>query len=222
MQIDQDIYEAATDWLLMIEDDPTVLESAAFEGWLYASNVHMTAFADVSDSWDTLAPAQLGLAAYCLVLWRRLAGLWHGLSFPAPRRAGFALASVVAFACLAAVYVTQGPATDTPVYYSAALGEIRTIELADNSTLYVDTGTSAKVLQTAENRIVDLEHGRVFVDVNGADHRVFKVTAGRMAFTATGTAYSVRALDVGYQLDVYEGTVEIRRDNRLLGCCRRV
>ena len=217
MTTDEKILEAATDWLLMIEEDASVLTSDAFEGWLHSSPAHLQAFADVSDTWEDVVPERLGVTAHELVLRRKISTLFH---LPAIKTAGFAIATCVALLCMVVAYPHLVPPRAEPQFYQAGIGEIRTIELADASTLYVDTDTSAEVIQSAESRLVTLDHGRVFVKVNSADPRVFKVTAGRMAFTATGTAYAVRILDAGYRLDVYEGTVEIRRDGRLLGAVR--
>ncbi|WP_417449827.1 FecR family protein [Kordiimonas sp.] len=217
IHISADTFEAAADWLLMIDEDPNVRVSEAFERWLYASPSHLQAFVEVSRSWDAVAPERLGYIAHVLVAVRKVASLRQRALFPSRHQVGFALAGVAALVCAAIIYMTQAFPTGAKSFYHAEVGEIRSIELADYSVLYLDTDTSAAVEHSSDSRIVTLEYGRVFVDVNGADPRVFKVMTGPLAFTATGTAYSVLTQPGGYCLEVYEGTVEIRRDQRLLG-----
>jgi transmembrane sensor len=217
MTINEKILETATDWLLLIEEDASVAVSEPFERWLHASPLHIRAFSRVSNTWERMAPERLGLAARLLVLWRRGASLFR---VPGVKASGLSLASCMALAGLFIIYTSLAPLSGDPAFYSAGVGEVRTVTLADTSTLYLDTDTSASVRLSSSNRIVALDRGRVFVDVNSQDPRTFKVTAGQIAFTATGTAYAVRALDAGYRLEVYEGTVEIRRNGRLLGAVR--
>ena len=210
--------DAAADWLLLIAEDPGVRVSEPFERWLHAAPENLRAFAQVSNSWAATAPERLGFFSSLLLLHQRGARLWRSLMpSGAGRRAGFALAGITALVCLALVYVLVPSATLPPAYYSAPTGTVRTVELADKSTLYIESGTDTRVVMARNSRTVELDHGGVFVKVNGRDSRIFKVVSGPTAFVATGTAYSVRTYEGGPRLQVYEGTVEIRRESRLLG-----
>ncbi|WP_245513104.1 FecR family protein [Enterovirga rhinocerotis] len=75
------------------------------------------------------------------------------------------------------------------------IGEVRTIRLADGSTLELNTDSAVIVRFSQAERRVLLLRGEAFFDVARNPDRPFVVEASMLSATALGTRYGVRAPD---------------------------
>ena len=129
---------------------------------------------------------------------RRLVGL-------APIGAAGVLACVVATGWW--IWSIQQPQT-----YGAAVGERRTVALADGSRITLDTESRVEVRLTDARRAVTLVAGQARFDVQGDAARPFVVKAGGTEVTATGTRFDVRRFGAGARVVLVDGRVAVQDD----------
>lgn len=96
-------------------------------------------------------------------------------------------------------------------HFSTAVGEVRTLPLADGSTATINTASQLTVSLKPEQRQIALENGEAWFEVAHDSSRPFVVTAGDVRVRAVGTAFSVRRHEDGVDVLVTEGQVEIWR-----------
>lgn len=131
---------------------------------------------------------------------------------PKPRlpqgRLGYALALIVILVLGAGGYAVLGPKT-----YATGVGEQRTVQLADGSTLILDTDSKVTVSLGRHRRDLRLQRGQALFDVAHDATRPFVVTAGDTSVTALGTRFDVRRDGVGATVTLVRGAVEVREGN---------
>lgn len=93
--------------------------------------------------------------------------------------------------------------------YETALGEIRTISLADGSQLTLDTATRVRVTLSASERKVSLERGRARFRVAPAGKRPFTVTVPGGTVVARSTLFDVSVERESPVVAVIEGRVDL-------------
>ncbi|MBN8940520.1 MAG: FecR family protein [Rhizobiales bacterium] len=93
--------------------------------------------------------------------------------------------------------------------HRTALGERRTVALADGSTMELDAGTSVDIDFGADRRRLVLHAGQIFVTVTPDPARPFVVQAGRGTTRALGTAFDVRSDGEGARIVVTEHAVRV-------------
>ncbi|WP_443749632.1 FecR family protein [Asticcacaulis solisilvae] len=91
---------------------------------------------------------------------------------------------------------------------ATAVGEIRRMPMSDGSIATINTDSAIQVDMTATHRVVDLVRGEAWFKVARNKKRPFVVMAGLARVQAVGTAFSVRRLDTGTEVQVTEGTVK--------------
>lgn len=123
-----------------------------------------------------------------------------------PVRLGYGLA----FGLLLLGAAGGGYALWAPTTYATAVGEQRTVRLADGSTLTLDTGSKARVRLGKARREVELVRGQAMFEVAHDVARPFTVTAGQTAVTALGTRFDVRREGAGATVTLVKGSVEVR------------
>lgn len=99
-----------------------------------------------------------------------------------------------------------------PAPYETEVGERRVVQLADGSSLTLDTATEVKVRLERGRRQVTIERGQAFFDVEGDPDRPFIVTAGDTRVTALGTRFEVRRRGRGARVVLLEGRIDVRTD----------
>ncbi|WP_420469935.1 FecR family protein [Brevundimonas sp. FT23042] len=134
-----------------------------------------------------------------------------GAAPPRPRRlvgllkpVGVVGAFVLALGAGAIAWQAQQPRT-----YATAVGERRTIELADGSQVILDTDTRMSVRYHRDRRLVTLTAGQAMFDVQGDPSRPFRVQAGGTEVAALGTRFDVRRLGDGARVVLIEGRVAV-------------
>jgi len=89
-----------------------------------------------------------------------------------------------------------------------ALGEIRSVPLADGSLATINTQSRMAVRMEEQRRTVRLDDGEVWFKVAHDPNRPFLVEAGDVRVRAVGTAFAVRREGGGAEVLVTEGVVE--------------
>lgn len=94
--------------------------------------------------------------------------------------------------------------------YATAIGERREIQLPDDTTVQLNTGTRMIVSYSLGQREVYLPYGEATFHVAHEEHRPFFVRAGNRSFQAVGTHFNVRVLTTeDVALTVTEGNVRV-------------
>lgn len=93
---------------------------------------------------------------------------------------------------------------------TTAVGERRSLTLADGTTLRLNTGSAVNIAFSNERRVVQLVRGEIWVQT-AADvlHRPFLVQTEAGSVRAIGTRFTVRAAGV-VNVNVLQGAVELR------------
>jgi transmembrane sensor len=142
----------------------------------------------------------------------------------ARRRPRMAVAASVA-ACLSLAGMLAWRSFDTSPageVYQTAAGERHTVELADGSTVTLNTRSRVRTEYSRRERRLELETGEAVFEVAKDPRRPFVVMAGGQAVTAHGTVFDVR-LGPG-QLDValLEGSIVVKPQAAPAGSGTRV
>lgn len=207
---DDQLLEAASRWMLRLEEGLSARDQLALEEWLDEDSSHREVLVEVADVWgraDVLA---------------RLAEL-----FPHSREGSreadtdryhwwqrFGLAASFAMLVLVGVLLAtpdrqQEPATVSATY-ATTVGERKPVLLPDGSELVLNTDSHVAVTFTASRRVVRLAHGEVLVRVAEDRNRPLSVIARDRIIQAVGTEFSVEITnDQQVELIVTEGKVVI-------------
>lgn len=100
---------------------------------------------------------------------------------------------------------------DSRSVVSTAVGEQRVLQLADGSTVRLDTGSAIRVRLGADERRIELERGQALFTVSPDRTRPFVVEAGAAEVIAVGTIFDVRHMEGGVQVTLVEGAVDVVR-----------
>lgn len=101
--------------------------------------------------------------------------------------------------------------------YSTALGERKSIDLADGSKITLNTDTQLSVKMTGNRRVISLEKGEVYVNVAHEIDRPFDVIAGNGRIHDIGTSFNVYSANNITQVTVAEGKVQVIPDSKITG-----
>lgn len=93
--------------------------------------------------------------------------------------------------------------------YATAVGEQRLIQLADGSTVRLDTDSRLQVRFRGRERRLDLQQGQALFDVAHDPSRPFIVEAGDTRVTAVGTVFDVRRRASGTAVTLVSGVVQV-------------
>lgn len=197
----------AADWLARLQRHGGIsaAERNEFERWLDADPANAVAFARAEFTWEraerlravrTQAFSAEAVAAESQVDARRL-------STPARAWAVAASFAVVAVGMALVYWISQANV------YATAVGERRTISLADGSQLTLNTASKLEVDMTAEHRSVRLVRGEALFKVAKDPSRPFTVEARGSEVRAIGTAFNVRVREEVVEVTVTEGVVSV-------------
>ena len=205
----------AADWYARTRSGRMTPEEAArFETWLQADPTHAREIHRLDAMWAAMdamtdAPevaagrrhaAALQADARARRRWSRLGGL-------VPLRA--VAASVLALAAVAVTLLILDQAG--PRQYRTALGEQRTVSLADGSVVTLNTQTTLRVRYSATERRLELIDGQAAFDVAPDPGRRFVVMAGGSMVRALGTRFDVYKAGDTVTVTLLEGKLEVRR-----------
>ncbi len=137
---------------------------------------------------------------------------------PARLWTGAALAAAIFAGAVLFLFVpgpSPGPAVSAEIY-ATATGEQREVQLADGSTLTLNTGTRLDVHLSSHARTVRLSEGQALFEVARGD-APFTVEAAGVRTTALGTVFDVWAKPGGLAVTLVEGAVEVKEDGDISG-----
>lgn len=155
--------------------------------------------------WCETSPQHQRAAHTAERLWERLGS---ALERPAPSRQAPLLGLAIALSLAGGVYwqvQTQGWMADQ----MTALGEHRTLHLADGSRLELAPRTRVDIALEGDRRVVHLYAGELFVQVAPDAQRPFEVLAGTGRMRALGTGFDVRREGEQVRMVVTEHSVRV-------------
>lgn len=205
-----EILDQAVLWVVRLSSGTaTAADRAACEAWRAASPLHARAWGELQATEDSFrAAASAGPLAYAAL--DRASR--QGRTDPGRRRA----LRLLAFGALGlgtGAIAHQLLRTERIVQV-AAVGERRSVDLADGTRLQLNTGSEVEVAYSPLRRVIVLRRGEILLET-GSDagsplgRRAFWVETAHARLEALGTRFAVRASRDATQLHVSEGAVAI-------------
>ena len=208
------ILEQAAQWYATLSDEAvTAQDRTAWNAWLARSEDHARAWQHIDAVSRRFAPLRIadhssGAAAVAGVAAARRGSTTR-------RRSVTGLGAMAALGLIGALGWRYTP---LPRYVAAwradestAIGEQRALHLADGTRLWLNTASAVRLRYNVEERRVVLLTGEILVQTGlDAQQRPFYVQTPFGRLEALGTRFNVALADAVAQLDVFEGTVEIR------------
>jgi transmembrane sensor len=166
-------------------------QRAAFERWRRADPANAQAYRELELLWQLSEEAARDpavMAAARRALQQEAQGRTARRWFLPALAAGLG----VLVALIALPRWLSAPADPAGVAYSTTAGQQRTVQLADGSSILLDTDSRISVRYSARTRRVDLLQGQAQFSVQGNHAWPFVVHAGSGTVTAVGTQFQVR------------------------------
>ena len=190
--------EMAAQWVARMDAETwSARDEAELQAWLSADPSRSGLMLATQAAWLSLDRAEAdGIVEAEAVPAHR--GLWHRrklLAGMAASAAGIGIAGRELWLASNVAYATK-------------VGEIRRVPLADGSVMMINSASALKVQIGKHAREVELAEGEAWFEVAKDASRPFIVGAGRAKAQAVGTAFSVRVLENGTEVQVTEGIVE--------------
>ncbi|MCR4540438.1 FecR domain-containing protein [Pseudomonas sp. 18.1.10] len=196
---DSDSIDAqAASWFARNHADTDRADRKAFAAW-QAEPAHARAYAEFEQLWADLA--QLQQLNKPVALPQRKPSVWRP-------------ALAVAAAVICAVLATHIGAP-RELYHSQVAAHakgMRTLNLPDGSTLYVNANTQLRVDFNAHQRIVHLDKGQLYIEVAPDKERPLFVQAGEANVRVVGTGFDVRRSQQQLVVSVAHGQVAFAPD----------
>ena len=201
---------------------------ARFIEWLRRSPEHIHAYLEISGVWADLPTADPEGKIDIAALIERARSAPDVIALPseqpragtAPsavkpravwrsRRAAVALAAAVLLAVATVIFLDRSGFNGV---YTTGIGEQRTVQLLDGSTVELNARSTIQVRLTAEQRNVTLLEGQALFRVAKDKERPFVVRAGDAQVRAVGTEFDVYKKQTATVVTVVEGRVETYDD----------
>lgn len=207
------VYLAAADWFARLrEPEVSVEQMLAWQRWMTQDNKHAQAFEQIEQVSATLrlakrpTPASPAQEARDRYDGSTPLGAWRAPAFRLP----LAIAASIAVAGLTvALMMLQKTSPDV---LRTAVGENRTVKLADGSSVVLGGNTELEVTFDGKLRHLGLTRGEAFFTVAKDPSRPFKVEAGDTTVIAVGTEFNVRRGADQTVVAVLEGRVIVESD----------
>lgn len=200
----KEIQATAAEWLARRNNgEHSAEDQRAFLVWLNANEANRAAFSKAEALWeqmrglDAIADNQLAEARAFLAGNRRQ---------PARRR--FAVAAL-ALITAGVVWQADWLSYLNDQTYQTAIGQSKSIDLADGSRLELNTNSEARVHYSRHEREVWLTRGQAVFTVAHEINRPFNVYAGCGKIRDVGTQFDVRHNDDWVSVAVLDGEVEV-------------
>jgi len=217
--LNQQIYEEASEWFVRMRDgEDSAPLRADLMTWLLRSPEHVKAYLDIAAIWSEVqgvaADSDLDLATRIA----RARADRNVSTFAAAiqphvehrtrhiRWLAVAACLVIVLAGTTLVWWRYGPET-----YSTALGEQRSIPLADGSSVELNSGSLVRIRYSEDYRNIELLRGQALFRVAKDAKRPFTVRGSGMSVRAVGTIFDVYEKRDSEVVTVVEGAVEVAR-----------
>lgn len=198
--------QAAAWFARLRADDVRESDRQRWRDWLESDPRHREAYERYERLWSTLGDFTLSPE-----LSRRLP-IRH--AFPKRRSLAVRALNWLAGSAAIALVVAGGwkllsPRPVQEVLYASAIGERRSVSLADGTRVDLDTDTHLRVRYTEKERRIALDHGRAFFRVARDPSRPLTVDAPEGGVQAIGTQFEVYRRDRGIDVALFEGKVQL-------------
>jgi len=203
------IQDAAGDWLARRQEPASPDVERAFAVWLDADPRHRIAYAQAERHWQDsslLADSDIGRTRKLV---RAPFLMRHSTHVAAASLGVVVLLGIGGIGLLRNGSPLELVSPAQAATYETALGEIRTISLADGSQLTLDTATRVRVTLSASERKVSLERGRARFRVAPDGKRPFTVTIPGGTVVARSTLFDVSVESGSPVVAVIEGRVDL-------------
>lgn len=200
-ETEEDSRDIALAWIARFRSNlATDEDRQQFSLWLSQSPAHKLAMDEMLDMWADLACIKQLYSQSETTLPTRSANSARWLGVGAASAACLALALIL---------WPNSPQHSDPLRFQTAVGEQRTVELEDNSTLILNTNSQVTVQFSEQHRSLKLLSGEVYFSVAKDAQRPFKVDAGSAQVTALGTAFNIHRHGEHATIAVAEGVVQV-------------
>lgn len=221
------IEEQAQEWFVRLKNPHIgAADKAEYEKWLQADSMHRSAIQELHSLWDivgSFADAPEILAAREQVL-RTVTAASESAVVPRKKQPLFLrpwpVLAMAASLLIMVITATQlnvsnelNPTRQGKVHQTL-VGERKTVVLADDSVVLLDTNTRLVVGYSDKKRSLTLEKGQARFDVAHDAMRPFTVEAGEGVVTALGTTFVVRKTAKDVLVTLIEGRVEVSRQQQ--------
>ncbi|MBP7337796.1 FecR domain-containing protein [Niveispirillum sp.] len=204
----------ATDWLILLQevgDDAGT--RARFDAWLHASPLNAAAWAETRHAAAVIEGTPPAYTGY----WIDLPGAAPSPSLRPINRAGTRrtyqrrapwVAAAAVAACLAVV-AAPSLLLHLRADYWTGTGEMRSVHLADGSSVFLGAASALAVDFAGGNRKVRLLKGEAYFEVRHDPDHPFRVAANGVETTVLGTGFEVRVKEEGVEVAVRHGLVQV-------------
>ena len=205
----------ASEWLAKLDaETPSKEDLQAFKVWVNEADEHRIAFEEMVSFWDEmniLTQAVLPRESANSELEKAPRSIFE----PMTRLFRTRTQSITAAFATVAVAVTLLTTTNlwqaTPTLYTTQVGEQKNFQLADKSTVQLNTNSRLEVDYSDNYRRLKLVQGEAHFDVAHNPDRPFEVFAGQGLVRAIGTAFTVHVRKIDVEVIVTQGTIELDR-----------
>lgn len=196
--------DQAVAWLVRLQSkDATDADRAGFASWYAASEAHRSAYSEAEAFVDQLHRPAREIWDERLLLRPSGDGQWTRRWIPA-----MAVCTVLAVAVL---FLWQTVGSTQAEVLKTATGEQRRFQLADGSSVLLNSNTRVRVAYSEQRRELELQSGEAFFVVAKNSERPFEVIAAQGVTRAVGTEFNVRLRDSAATVTVTEGVVQVSR-----------
>ena len=211
LNTDQTINEEAAEWLIRLDGDSAITqaERQALGEWMARSPEHRNKLNRLAAMWDKLnvltelaVPLEGAAPA-------KSAKPQQSWSLSGVGAMAMAATFIVGFVLLFQAGMFAAALDASNGAYTTAIGEQKTLQLADGSTLILNTNSQIKVGFDEQFRDIQLLHGEVHFEVAKNKHVPFRVFAGKGRVQAVGTAFTIYRAAQSVDVTVTEGRVAV-------------
>ena len=198
----------AIEWFVCLQSEQCPAEALRrFEAWLAKNDNHRAAYAEAERVWANMDDLKF----------MPIPGLDLARSAKPRKSTAAQLASLAFFiltsALLGGAWLEYSAET---IEYATRMGEHRHIELADNSTIVLNTDSRVSVRISLLQRNVVLTQGEALFEVNHNRLRPFTVKVADLRIRDVGTRFNVHKHANGATISVLEGEVELNNGHGVI------
>jgi len=215
------VMQQSADWFVANRAGLAAKEREAFMSWLRASPLHVEEYLAIARVDRGLRSAAAGAEdSIEAIVARARAGeespaRSFGLRIPLRWQVAAGAVAGLGIVCLAVLFAwnarpaARPTAVITAQHFATAHGEQRTLRLADNSTLHLNTDSAVTVRYSDTERGVVLASGEADFEVVHDSARPFRVIAGAAEAVDLGTRFDVRLGEGSTVVTVQQGRVAV-------------
>jgi len=200
----KNIEAQAASWCAREDRGLSLSERAGLDAWLDETLAHRIAYLRIKAAWQDEVITNAVKSVVC----QADRGNWGWTFAFAPRWATAAV--VVLTVTLGGSYYLM----TRPTVYATEIGQQMTVQLADGSSVELNTNTRLRSKMSQHSRIVTIEHGEAYFSVAHDPKVPFVVYVGSQKVSDVGTKFLIRQEGAQAEILVTEGIVRIESSKR--------